>query len=95
MSISTIRLTIPMTMRKVAETVVPIRPPMSWKTGIELTMLAEIAMTTVSATTIVEWPSEKKNPTPTGRCPSCISFRVVLSMAAMWSASTACRSPSV
>ena len=43
--------------------------------------------------TIVEWPSEKKKPTATGRLFSCISFRVTLSMAAMWSASTACRRP--
>ena len=29
------------------------------------------------------WPSEKNSPTATGRCPSCMSFRVVLSIAAM------------
>ena len=45
--------------------------------------------------TIVEWPSEKKKPTLSGRSPRAISLRVVLSMAAMWSASNACRSPSV
>ena len=40
--------------------------------------------------TTVEWPSEKKKPTPTGalRRPA-ISLRVVLSIAAMWSASNA------
>ena len=48
-----------------------------------------------SANTIVEWPSEKKKPTLSGRWPSAISLRVVLSIAAMWSASNACRSPSV
>ena len=48
-----------------------------------------------SRKTIVEWPSEKKNPTPSGRWPSAISLRVVLSIAPMWSASKACRSPSV
>jgi hypothetical protein len=29
---------------------------------------------------IVEWPKEKKNPAPTGRFPSAMSLRVVLSM---------------
>ena len=33
--------------------------------------------------TIVEWPREKKNPAATGRLPSCISFRVTLSIAAI------------
>ena len=60
-----------------------------------LTNPAEAAMRIESATTIVECPSEKKRPTPTGRWPSCMSFRVVLSIAAMWSASTAWRSPNV
>ena len=40
-----------------------------------------------------EWPREKKNPTDSGRLPSLTSLRVVLSMAAMWSASNACRMP--
>ena len=30
-----------------------------------------------------------RSPTPIGRCPACISLRVTLSIAAMWSASTA------
>ena len=47
----------------------------------------------VEETTIVAWPREKKNPTASGRRPSCISLRVMLSIAAMWSASKACRSP--
>ena len=46
-----------------------------------------------SVKTIEEWPSEKKNPTPTGRLPSARSLRVVLSIAAMWSASNAWRRP--
>ena len=50
---------------------------------------------TPSANTIVECPSEKKKPTLSGRWPSAISLRVVLSIALMWSASNACRSPSV
>ena len=40
-------------------------------------------------------PSEKKKPTLSGRCPSLISLRVVLSIAPMWSASKAWRMPSV
>ena len=42
-----------------------------------------------------EWPSENQKPTDTGRLPSAMSLRVVLSIAAMWSASKACRMPSV
>ena len=48
-----------------------------------------------SANTIVECPSENQNPTLSGRLPSAINFRVVLSIAEMWSASNACRNPSV
>ena len=45
--------------------------------------------------TTVEWPSEKAKPTPSGRLPSPTSLRVVLSIAAMWSASKAWRIPRV
>ena len=86
---------IPISSRKTADTLVPISPPISRKLGMSLMNPAERAITTERATTTVEWPSEKKRPTPTGRWPSCISFRVVLSMAAMWSASTAWRRPKV
>jgi len=34
-------------------------------------------------------------PTDSGRFPSCMSLRTTLSMAAIWSASTAWRSPNV
>ena len=44
---------------------------------------------TVRAKTTDECPSEKKNPTDIGRLPSDMNFRVVLSIAAMWSASKA------
>ena len=57
--------------------------------------LTPVASSSASANTTVEWPSEKKNPVARGRCPSLISLRVVLSMAAMWSASKACRRPRV
>ena len=50
---------------------------------------------TASANTTLEWPREKKNPTDSGRLPSLTSLRVVLSIAAMWSASNACRMPRV
>ena len=50
---------------------------------------------TASRNTIDECPSEKKNPMLTGRRPSAMSLRVVLSIAAMWSASKAWRMPSV
>ena len=76
-----------------ADTLVPIRLPISCRAGMSVMTDAKTAMTTDSATTTVEWPSEKKSPTATGRCPSDISLRVVLSMAAMWSASTAWRTP--
>ena len=42
-----------------------------------------------------EWPRENQNPTDRGRRPSDMSLRVVLSMAARWSASKACRMPRV
>ena len=51
--------------------------------------------TRASTNTTLERPSEKKKPTDRGRLPSLTSLRVVLSMAAMWSASNACRMPSV
>ena len=50
---------------------------------------------TARTKTTLEWPREKKNPTLIGRFPSAMSFRVVLSMAAMWSASKAWRMPRV
>ncbi len=50
---------------------------------------------TARANTIVECPREKKNPTDSGRLPSLTSLRVVLSIAAIWSASKACRMPRV
>ncbi len=48
-----------------------------------------------SANTTLECPREKKKPTESGRLPSLTSLRVVLSIAAMWSASKACRMPRV
>ncbi len=51
--------------------------------------------TTASRNTMEEWPNEKKKPTLKGRWPSLTSFLVVLSIAAMWSASKAWRMPRV
>jgi hypothetical protein len=48
-----------------------------------LTVLAATASPVTSESTIVEWPSEKKKPTPSERLPSCRNLRVVLSIAAM------------
>ncbi len=63
------------------------------------TVFSATTMPTPIATTMVEWPREKKNPKDNGRglplpC-SPIALRVVLSMAEMWSASKAWRSPRV
>ncbi len=77
----------------------PIRPSVTWASESSLSRvpvtLAPAAMSEAIATTIVEWPSANQKPTDTGRLPSAISLRVVLSMAAMWSASKACRMPRV
>ena len=54
---------------------------------------AVAATTAAASTTTVEWPSEKNSPTESGRCPFSISLRTTLSIAAIWSASTAWRSP--
>ena len=73
-----------MVSRKKAETRVPMTPPTSWMASNScLKTSAVAAMAAEARTTTVEWPREKKKPTPSGRLPSCISFRVTLSMAAM------------
>ena len=81
--------------RKSAETDVPINPPSDLRKSKLLTATAAIAMKTVNSTTIVEWPNEKKKPTATGPLFSCMSLRVTLSMADIWSASNAWRRPNV
>ena len=69
----------------------PEEPFATWESSARMPKLRS----TASANTTDEWPSEKKNPTLSGRLPSSTSLRVVLSMAAMWSASKAWRMPSV
>ena len=85
-----IRLAAAMANRKSAETRVPITPPtlLNWSKWV-LSTVAVAATPAAARMTTVEWPSAKKKPTLTGRLPSCISLRVTLSMAAIWSASTA------
>ena len=74
--------------------VVECRPEDCWLTCRFRARMPKFSRTASTSTTL-EWPSEKKKPTPSGRFPSPTSFRVVLSMAAMWSASKAWRTPSV
>ena len=100
MPISTTRLRMPIRNRNEPETVGPISPvawcrlELSFATS-PLRPLMPSANPTASRKTTVEWPSEKKKPTLSGRWPSLISLRVVLSIAPMWSASNAWRIPSV
>ena len=89
-----------MTYRNVPDTPVPIQPvtSCSWEWPLRtwpLSALTPSANRNASMNTIVECPSEKQKPTLSGRLPSAISLRVVLSIAAMWSASKAWRRPSV
>ncbi len=82
--------------RKATDTPVPISPPTSFMASNRSCSAAVVAaMSSDSPTTTVEWPSENHRPTDSGRWPSSISLRVTLSMAAMWSASKAWRSPNV
>ena len=86
-----------MIQRNVPQTPAPIvAAPVLEATGCaQSTVFAPTARPAARAKTIVECPSEKKKPTPSGRLPSWSNFRVVLSIAAMWSASNACRRPNV
>ena len=86
--------------RNVPETMVPTSPvmlcraePLS-RTSLPTARKPKFS-SRASTNTTVECPSEKKKPTDSGRLPSLTSLRVVLSMAAMWSASKACRMPRV
>ena len=75
---------IAMTSRKSADTIVPTIEPIAWNVANRrVSAVAVTAMAVDASTTTVEWPSEKKKPTPMGFLPSCIIFRVTLSIAAM------------
>src|SRR4029077_11792332 len=100
MSSRTTRFRIPIATRNPPETSVPTAPPMLLSSPLSETTPSTIHFTarpsaTAIRSTTVEWPSEKKKPTPTGLRPLWRSLRVVLSMAEMWSASNACRNPNV
>ena len=78
-------------------------PELSFSTG-PASALTPTESRNASRNTIVEWPRENQKPTDSGlrarvaglaRALSASSLRVVLSTAAMWSASKACRRPKV
>ena len=77
-----------------ADTAVPITLPVScsqlicWPKAVAVAAIAAEASTTID-----EWPNENQAPTAKGRRPCCIILRVTLSIAAIWSASTAWRNP--
>ena len=67
-----------------AETLVPIAPPIELnQANLASSAPTDRATNNEAMMTTVECPSAKKNPAEIGRLPSCISFRVTLSMAAM------------
>jgi hypothetical protein len=51
--------------------------------------VAVAAIAIAASSTMLEWPSEKKNPAVYGALPCRISLRTTLSMAAIWSVSSA------
>ena len=72
----------------------PTSPPTARNASIRCCKASVVqAMAADPSSTIVEWPRENMKPTVIGRFPSCISLRVTLSIAAIWSASTAWRRP--
>ena len=82
------RLRIAIAYRNIPDTVVPITLVTwcSWEESCRTGPASDrtpAASRNVSRNTIVECPSEKKKPTPSGRLPSPISLRVVLSIAEM------------
>ena len=99
------RFSSPIKNRNDADTIVPNNPPNRSRLDplsdtAENTVFSATTFPVPIATTTVEWPREKKNPNPNGRgcpvpCRSPSTLRVVLSIAEIWSASNACRSPSV
>ncbi len=100
MPASTATLIAAMSSRKQPETRVPTSPAEVWRVEESLSTCPASARTPKEssrqrAKTTEEWPSENQKPTESGRLPSAMSLRVVLSIAAMWSASKACRMPSV
>ena len=98
---STTRLRIPSSQRNTPDTEAPMTPVIACSRDPSSSTSPASAFTPTDSSsarpkTIVEWPRENQKPTDSGlRLPSASSFRVVLSIAAMWSASKACRIPNV
>jgi hypothetical protein len=90
----------PISSRNVPATSVPISPRVmpvaefsSWTTP--ATDRTPATSRRLAAKTTDEWPRENQKPVLTAGLPSSTSLRVVLSIEAMWSASNACRTPSM
>ena len=90
----------PMSSRKTPATIVPISASVS--AAVEspfcttpATPRIPSASSTLAPKTTEECPRENQNPVLTEEVPSPTSLRVVLSIEAMWSASKACRTPSM
>ena len=81
--------------RKPAEKIVAMTLPAALSVSNCASALAVAAIATEAIRITALCPIANHRPTLIGRVPSCISLRVTLSIAAMWSASTAWRSPSV
>lgn len=88
--------------KKEPDTDAPIIPPTSETVPMREYTVNETAIAISTATTIVECPMLKNRPTVTGRwnpgplrSGTAMMRRVALSMAEMWSASSACRRPVV
>ncbi len=106
MPIRTMRLRIPRTHRNTPDTDAPMTPVIECSSEESFSTCPASAFTPTesrkaSMNTIVECPRENQKSTESGLRGLCvsalsdISLRVVLSTAAMWSASKACRSPKV
>jgi hypothetical protein len=90
----------PISSRKVPATRVPTRASVwpIWLLSSCTTPVTERTPATsrrLAAKTTDEWPRENQNPVLTEGRLSPTSLRVVLSIEAMWSASNACRTPSM
>jgi hypothetical protein len=100
MPTAAVRFIRPISTRKVPATTVPISPSVwatwefsSWTTP--ATDRTPATSSRLAAKTTEECPRENQNPALTDDLPSPTSLRVVLSIDAMWSASNACRTPSM
>lgn len=97
---STTRLSTPIRTRNTPEITVPATPVTCCSSddsssSCPASERTPSASSATSTNTTEEWPSENQKPIETGRPPSASCLRVVLSMAAMWSGSKACRMPRV